>query len=125
MEKQEQGTEKVRGVVSLLKQSKIFSDIEVLEFIDEDSVQLLKIKATVKDGSILFVTELHAANYQKYSYPWQKENGDVLIRWDNAPHFKEMKTFPYHKHENNGIFPSHRISVAEVIQEIKMRLDKR
>lgn len=115
----------MRGIVSLLKKTDVFTSVDVLELVDEDTVQLLKVKATVLDGSLLFITELYTASYQKYSYHWQKENGDVLIRWDNAPHFKELKTFPYHKHENDGILPSHRISVDEVIQEIKMRLDKR
>ena len=112
----------MHGVVSLLKQSKVFSDIEVLEFVDEDTVQVLKIKATVKDGSILYVTELHAASYQKYSYHWQKENGEILIRWDNSPHYKNLKTFPHHVHESGNIKPSHRIAVEEVINVIKSSL---
>lgn len=125
MEKQEQGTEKVQGLVSLLKQSKVFSDIEVLEFVDEDTVQLLKIKATVKDGSVLYVTELHAASYQKYSYHWQKENGEMLIRWDNSPHYKKLKTFPHHRHESDNVLPSHRITIDEIIEEIRKVIEKR
>lgn len=124
MEKQGQGTEKVQGVVSILKQSKVFSDIEVLEFVDEDTVQLLKVKASVKDGSILHITELQTPSYQKYSYHWQKENGEMLIRWDNSPHFKELKTFPYHKHNGSNVLPSHRITVDEVIEEIRKLTEK-
>lgn len=93
-----------------------------LEFVDEDTVQLLKIKATVKEGTILYVTELYAASYQKYSYHWQKENGEMLIRWDNSPHYKHLKTFPHHVHESGSIKPSHRITVEEVIEEIKKRI---
>lgn len=119
MEKQEQGTAEMQGIVSLLKQSKVFNNIEVLEFIDEDSVQLLKVKALVKDGSILHITELQTPNYQKYSYHWQKENGEMLIRWDNAPNYKKIKTFPHHRHEGDNQLPSHRITVDEIIEKIR------
>lgn len=111
----------MRGIVSLLKKSEIFSDIEVLEFVDEETVQLLRIKATLRDVSILYITELHTTNYQKYSYHWQKANGDTLIRWDNAPHYKELKTFPHHMHKGSRVLPSHRITVDEVIEEIKKK----
>lgn len=115
----------MRGVVSLLKRSKVFRDIKVIEFIDEDAVQLLKIKATVKDGSVLYVTELQTASHQKYSYHWQKDDGGMLIRWDNSPHYKKLKTFPHHVHKAGSIKPSHRITVEEVIKEIRRRVEKR
>lgn len=119
MEEQERGITGMRGIVSLLKKSTLFSEIEVLELVDEATVQLVKIKATVKDASILYITELHAHHSQKYSYHWQKANGVILMRWDNAPHFKELKTFPHHRHESGKVFPSHRITIDEVIEEIK------
>ena len=114
----------MRGIVSLLKQSKIFSEIKVIEFVDEDTVQLLRIKATVNDGSILYVTELQTSSHQKYSYHWQKENGDILIRWDNSPHYKNLKTFPHHFHESGNIKPSHRITIEEVIEKIRRRIGR-
>jgi hypothetical protein len=107
-------------IVSLLKQSKFFTDIEVLELVNEEAVQALKVKATVKGASVLYITELHTSESQKYSYHWQKENGDVIIRWDNAPHYKGLKTFPHHRHEGNRVFPSHRITIEEVIATIKI-----
>lgn len=115
----------MRGIVSLLKQSHVFSEIKVIEFVDEDTIQLLKIRATVKDGSVLYITELQAASNQKYSYHWQKEDGEMLLRWDSSPHYKNLKTFPHHVHESGKIKPSHRITVEEVIREIRRRVEKR
>lgn len=112
----------MRGIVSLLKQSKLFTDIDVLELVDEGVVQLLKIRAILKDASILYVTELHTADFQKYSHHWQARNGDILLRWDNAPHHKELKTFPHHRHEGNKVLPSHRITVDEVIGVLNNKL---
>ncbi|CAD7780316.1 MAG: hypothetical protein KIIPBIDF_01320 [Candidatus Methanoperedenaceae archaeon GB50] len=109
-------------IISILKKSNPVTSIEVIEFIDEESVKLIKLKAKIIDGSLLYITELHTENYQKYSYHWQKEDGQLIIRWDNSPHWKNIKTFPHHKHEKNEILPSHRISIQDVIEEITKRL---
>ena len=58
----------MRGIVSLLKRSKVFTDIDVLELVDEGTVQLLRIRAILKDASVLYITELHTADFQKYFY---------------------------------------------------------
>ena len=42
----------MRGIVSLLKQSKVFTDIDVLELVDEGTVQLLRIRAVLKDARV-------------------------------------------------------------------------
>ncbi len=76
------------SVLSALKESECFDDIQVIEFIDEDSVKLLKIRASVKDKSILYITESATCDYQKYSYHWQKDTGEFIARWDNKPHWK-------------------------------------
>jgi len=83
----------------------------------------LKIKATVKDGSVLYVTEFQAASNQKYPITGKRRR-EMLIRWDNSPHYKNLKTFPHHVHESGDIKPSHRISVDEVIKEIRKRVEK-
>ena len=28
----------------------------------------------------------------------RKKNGQLIIRWDNAPHHKQIQTYPHHKH---------------------------
>ena len=109
-------------IISVLRQSAIVCDIDILELIDEDSVNLLKIKVTLKANCILYITELHTKNFQKYSYHCQKNNGDLIVRWDNKPHWKEMSTYPHHKHENNQVFPSHRVTIIDVLEQIKEKI---
>ncbi len=111
------------GIISALSESNLFSSIDVVELIDEDLVKLIRIKAKVLDGTILYVTELHTRNYQKYSYHWQKENGELIIRWDNKPHWKNLKTFPHHRHEKDKVYSSHRINIDDVIKTIKERVN--
>ena len=51
---------------------------------------------------VLFIAELHTTQYQKYSYHWQDSDGQMIVRWDNKPHWPNIKTFPYHKHEKKS-----------------------
>jgi len=95
-------------ILRLLRNSDLFTSIEVLKLIDEEPVRFLKIKAHIKDGSILYMTEMNTGTYQKYSYHWQKANGELIIRWDT-----------HHKHVGSEVFPCHHVSLEEVLTEIK------
>ena len=48
---------------------------------------VLHIRQTVIDGSLL-----------KYAYHWQDREGVLCCRWDNTRHWKDVTTFPSHKH---------------------------
>ncbi len=74
------------------------------------------------DGSELFVTEYFTVlgdkiQRDKYSYHLQK-NHELVIRWDNAPHHKELSTFPYHVHRKDGVYDSNEITVEDVLEEL-------
>lgn len=112
----------MHGIISALKKSKLFTSIDVIDFIDEETVKLIKIRADVIDETVLYITELHTTDYQKYSYHWQKKDGEVIVRWDNKPHWKDIKTFPHHKHERGKVLSCHRINIIEVIKEIKKQI---
>ncbi len=109
-------------IISALRQSAIVADIEVIELIDEDSVKLVKIRAALKENLILYVTELNTKDYQKYSYHCQEDDGNFVVRWDNSPHWKEMSTYPDHKHENDQVYPSHRMTITDVLDQIEERI---
>lgn len=79
-------------IIKYLKESHLVSEIEILELVEEDIVKILKLKVKLKDNSHLFITEVHTIEHQKYSYHWQNESKKMLIRWDNSPHWKDIKT---------------------------------
>lgn len=112
----------MHGIISALKESNLFTAVNIGELIDEETVKLVKIKAEVLDGTLLYVTELHALGYQKYSYNWQKKSGELIIRWDNKPHWGNIKTYPHHKHENGEVLPSYRVTIDDVMDVIKKRI---
>ena len=53
-----------------------------------------------------------------YSYHYQNRDKELIFRYDNAEHYKEIATYPYHKHVTNEVLPSDILSLKEVIKEI-------
>jgi hypothetical protein len=43
----------------------------------------------------------------------------MILRYDNAPHHREIPTFPHHKHFRSNIQPSKEMGLAEVLSEIE------
>jgi len=115
----------VYEIINFLKQSEIVSWIEILELVDEPSVQSIKIKAKLTGGTFFFIQETTSKNGNKYSYHWQTGDNKLLLRWDNAPHYKEIETFPHHKHVGKKIEPSYKLSIEEVLQCIEESLANR
>jgi len=73
---------------------------------------------TFIDGSSLQIKDYLFPNKRKYAYHWQNSDGELNIRWDNAPHWKTIPTFPHHKHTPEDVFPSKETSLQDVLQYI-------
>jgi hypothetical protein len=100
-------------------------DLEVGEMIDEASVQLLRVRAELIDGSLLYVREAIFPRTSKYSYHCQTSTGEMLLRWDNAPHHPEIPPHPHHKHDRERIGPAARVSIEDVLAELATRLQSK
>ena len=69
---------------------------------------------------IEFVNVKEGVKRYKYSYHYQDKAEKVVFRYDMAPHHKEIKTFPHHKHlGSEKVIESLAPSLSEVIQEIE------
>ena len=69
--------------------------------------------------------ELHVAEYvitsptlsrPKYRYHLQTSDGVLVSRWDNAPHHSEVSTFPDHRHDGSGVYPSSSMTIPDVLE---------
>lgn len=63
----------------------------------------IRIRAVLTHGDILEAFEFvvatpNAVQTQTYRLHWQQEDGCLKRRWDNAPHHRDVPTFPYHVH---------------------------
>lgn len=61
----------------------------------------------------------------KYSYHYEDIERTLVFRYDVAPHFRELESFPHHKHEIGGkVVVSKVPSLKEVLYEIEIILWK-
>jgi len=61
---------------------------------------------------------------EKYSFHWQRADGSLVRRWDNAPHHREIATFPHHVHEGDEdhVLPHRAVDVFWVLRVIENEL---
>jgi hypothetical protein len=45
----------------------------------------------------------------------------MVKRWDNSPHWKDLKTFPYHVHNGNEAEPreSPEVFIEDILREVE------
>ena len=107
-------------LAELSSSSDLVIDVEVIEMNVEPKSQSLRAKATLKKGYVLYVNEGIGENYRRYSYHLQKDD-KMIRRWDNAPHWKDIRTFPFHLHLSDKDKPIEcdEVFVSDVLLEIK------
>jgi hypothetical protein len=73
---------------------------------------LWRYRITLKDHSFLemfefFEIQSGQVKIIKYSFHWQKYDGQLIKRWDNAAHHPEIETYPDHLHDaaEDSVFP--------------------
>jgi hypothetical protein len=96
-----------------------------MEF-DEITLQVGYFKGMLEfiGGSTLYFIEFvdtfegEAVKRLKYKYHWQSESGELIARWDNVPHHRDIYSFPHHKHDINGVHPSEPTDVKSVLDII-------
>lgn len=76
-------------------------------------------KIKLKDSSLLHIKDyLFLDGRRKYSYHWQDASGNMISRWDNSPHHKEISTYPHHRHMSDGITESNEWNIREILMII-------
>ena len=84
--------------------------------------ETLRVVLHLKDGTNLRVTEQWAGTVLKrYSYYWLDLADELKVGWDNAPHHRQLKNFPHHKHigRQKNMQPSTESRLEEVMGVIQ------
>ena len=86
---------------------------------------LWRYRLTLKDGSLLemfefFEIQSGQVKAIKYSFHWQRDDGQIIKRWDNAAHHPEIETYPHHLHDGaeDLVFAYQPVSFEEILQVI-------
>lgn len=106
----------------LLAESPIVRSTD-LRIEDEDDTIKIFGRLLFVDGSLLYFFEYHVlGELRKYRFHWQTREGNMIARWDDAPHFTNITTFPDHKHIPVGVVPSKQRRLRDVIEEIEQEM---
>lgn len=102
---------------------------DVLSELVLEGIGLLRIRALLVNGDILYLLErFEEADGRivvgKYSFHWQRADGCLIRRWDNAPHHPEISSFPSHLHEGdeNHVLAHEALGIFQVLENIEKAL---
>ncbi len=106
-----------------LEDDSFVKSYSITDFRKSETTSYLNIKIQFVNNSELHVREYVDTDHRKYAFHWQSSNGDLIIRWDNAPHFPNLITFPHHKHLASGdVTKSYNISLDEILDFIQKQI---
>ncbi len=60
-----------------------------------------------------------------YRYHYMDSKNNLIFRYDNAPHYPSISTFPHHKHILSGMKESRMPSIKNLITEIHQHIIRR
>ncbi|MCJ7578043.1 MAG: DUF6516 family protein [candidate division Zixibacteria bacterium] len=88
--------------------------------VDEElDIGLIKGKISFVDGSSLYISESLNLEKPSYRFHFMDAQTRAFKRWDSSPHFKKIKTFPYHFHDGEKIKPSKPKTSLEILELVK------
>ncbi|MCK5255484.1 MAG: hypothetical protein KAQ81_05625 [Deltaproteobacteria bacterium] len=72
-----------------------------------------------KDGSTFHFKEVLLGENRHYRFHYMDERNNLILRWDTAPHHKELKTFPHHVHLPGSVKESVPVKLTDVLGRIE------
>jgi len=119
----------LQGIDALLSASPLVRDVEIVRRSIRDTefekVLHYRYRVLLANGDFIEMTErvLEAQGrleVTKYRHHWQDRHSRLLKRWDNAPHYPAIDTFPHHLHNGTEdyVVPHPAITGLEVLQYI-------
>ena len=100
--------------------------VEEFELFDQSAVagrtSELFMRLRFWDGSLLQVDEalvVQAFTIIKirYNYHYQRADGSLVFRYDNAPHYPDLPGFPEHRHEGDQVLSASAPDLSQVLKE--------
>ena len=96
--------------------------IEFREFDFDEG--FLKGRILFIDGSVLEFLEYLKGDFRlKYRFHYMDDQGALVFRYDNAPHY-DVSTFPDHKHTPNEVVAASPRELLSVIDEIEKMMSR-
>ncbi|MFQ5711375.1 MAG: DUF6516 family protein [Candidatus Geothermarchaeales archaeon] len=104
--------------LEVLRKSKLVKRVVSVDFDGVGETYVLKIRVELKNGWLMDEWEHSTPELRRYSFHVFLGR-KMIARWDNAPHFRDIKTFPHHQHLGRQILESEEMKVEDVLSELK------
>ncbi len=94
---------------------------------DREEILVYRLRIELADGGLLEMIEryVNTKNVNKiettaYRFHWQGNDGRLIRRWDNAPHFPSLAGFPDHIHcgPEDAPTPGSPVNILDILAEI-------
>ena len=79
---------------------------------------LILIDSSILEISIFASKSHNAVLIEKYRFHFRDKHGQMIFRYDNAPHHHEIPSYPHHKHIESCITASSSPNLKNVLNEI-------
>ncbi len=94
-----------------------------------ETIGFFKADCTLVGGYSFYAREFVKLEHKSfvrymYAYHLQDRKKKMALRYDNVPHYPDLKNFPQHKHTVSGVESSHAPKLAEVIKEIEILIEE-
>ena len=106
-------------VISTLRASDVISKVEIKDVDEIKGRGIYKVRCNLIPSR--YKLEIRFLRTEKeILYSYQLFTDQPIIRWDNAPHYPKIKTYPHHFHTKNGNIVESKLkgNVIEDIHEI-------
>jgi len=88
-------------IISHLKSKPLISSLKIVVIDEVFTRSVLRLRCNLLPSSYYFdIRLIQTENETIYSY--QLYTDYPIVRWDNAPHFPDIKTFPHHFYNIKG-----------------------
>lgn len=107
---------KLKELSPLIKTENISFDMVSAE------MGIVKGRIIFLDGSTFDFREIVSHTDHDYRFHWMDRKNKLVLRWDSAPHHREILNFPFHKHEGKKIASSKELYLADALNHIKKEI---
>ncbi len=114
----------LNDALACLGKSRVVKRVLSTSFDGISDSYIFKIRAELVNGWLLDYWEHKIPNLRRYSFH-VFYNRQMIVRWDNTPHYPKLKGFPNHKHECKAVVSSEEMTIEMVLEQLdKMAEEK-
>ncbi len=122
-------SEYLEWVDKLLSDSPFVYEVKT-HYEDREEVWFLRVNVYFIDNSLLHFRELFVGqerSFKKtYTYHYQRSDGTMVFRYDNASHFPKLPSAPHYKHiGENDVIAANAPDLQSVLKGIESLIDSK